>query len=87
MIDGNVKQVVVRISHALGNFEVPARSGGSEAKECQKGLELSGFHMEGISRRILKKWPCGCIVDSQALSGEKSMMDWMDPGTSANAGG
>ena len=87
MIGGNIKQVVVRINHILGSFEVPARSGGSEAKQCQKGLERSRFHMEGISRWILKEWPRGCIVDSQALSGEKSMMDWMDPGTSANAGG
>ena len=55
MIDGNVKQVVVRISHILGNFEVPARSGGSEARQCQKGLEFRRFHMEGISRRILKE--------------------------------
>ena len=36
MIGGNIKQVVVRISHILGNFEVPTRSGGSEAKQCQK---------------------------------------------------
>ena len=80
------KQVVVRISHILGNFQVPARSGGSEAKQCQKGLEPSRFHIEGISW-ILTEWPGDCTVDSQALSGEKSMMDWMDPGTSANAGG
>ena len=33
MIDGNVKQVVERISHILGNFEVPVRSGGSEAMQ------------------------------------------------------
>ena len=30
MIGGDVKQVVVRISHILGNFQVPSRSGGSE---------------------------------------------------------
>ena len=68
MIGGDVKQVVMRISHILGNFQVPSRSGGSEAKQCQKGLEPSRLNIEEVCR-ILTERPDSSTVDDQALSG------------------
>ena len=70
MIGSHVKQVVVRICHILGHFQVPARCDGSQAKQSQESLEPRRFHIKGISG-ILIEGPCGCTVDSQALSGRE----------------
>ena len=68
VIGANVKQVVERISHILGNLQVPARSGGSEVKQCQEGLQPSRVNIEEVGRTIMEGLDSRA-VDGQTLSG------------------